>query len=145
MFESSDNTNLLPQIQFRVVAVVAGNADNLSGAEYDRRHVMILSDMLETLKPQYIVGTCSLKAGIEKQPELDYKTIVFSQVGPPGFYTDDNPYVFGFHLNSDFYPSHTVRKLGFSASSGKGTASQPIKVIYRTKSEFFFFNLQLRY
>lgn len=138
MFESSDNTNLLPQIQFRVVAVVAGNADNLSGAEYDRRHVMILSDMLETLKPQYIVGTCSFKAGIEKQPALDYKTIVFSQVGPPGFYTDDNPYVFGFHLNSDVYPSHTVRQLVFSVSSGKGTASQPIKVIYRTKSEFFF-------
>lgn len=70
-----------------------------------------------------------------------HKTMLMAQVGPPNFYTDGNPYLFGFHINSDMYPQAAVQTLGFYANENLGGSTglqkQPIKVVYRTKSAFF--------
>ena len=124
-------------IQFRLVSLIAGNADALGATQYGLQHSALLSAALEATKAQYIVGTCSFASSYEKQPALDYKTIVMAQVGPPGYYQDNNPYVFGAHINSDDYPIHTVRALGFRAAERNSTSRQPVRVIYRTQSEFF--------
>mmetsp|Transcript_4208 Transcript_4208/g.6153 ORF Transcript_4208/g.6153 Transcript_4208/m.6153 type:complete len:975 (-) Transcript_4208:117-3041(-) len=125
-------------VQFRLVSIVSGNQVNLDESEYNRRHVMLLNSTLETLKPQYIVGTCSWDAYLEKGPALAYKTIISTQVGPPEFYEDKNPYVFGMHINSDMYPQPAVQELKFFAETLPGGLSdQPMRVIYRNKSGFF--------
>eukprot|EP00521_Asterionellopsis_glacialis_P009047 CAMPEP_0195283310 /NCGR_PEP_ID=MMETSP0707-20130614/1897_1 /TAXON_ID=33640 /ORGANISM="Asterionellopsis glacialis, Strain CCMP134" /LENGTH=975 /DNA_ID=CAMNT_0040342455 /DNA_START=118 /DNA_END=3045 /DNA_ORIENTATION=- len=125
-------------VKFRLVSIVSGNQVNLGADEYDRRHVMLLNSTLEALKPQYIVGTCSWHAAIEKGPALAHKTILSTQVGPPSFYEDKNPYVFGIHINSDNYPQPAVQELRFFAENlPGGVSSQPMRVIYRTKSSFF--------
>lgn len=128
------------QVNFRLISVVAGNTDALLGVEdYDARHVALLNSLLETVKPQYIVGTCSWKAELEKEPALEHKTILMAQVGPPGFYNDEeNDYVFGFHINSDKYPQPALDTLNMYANQQAfRREKQPIKVLYRTKSEFF--------
>lgn len=125
-------------VNFHLVSVVAGNPASLSEEEYNRRHVMILKSMLSSLQAPYIVGTCSFASSIEKGPALEHKAIVMAQVGPPSFYTDGNPYVFGFHINSDTYPLPNVRALQFLAAEREGgPGSIPISVISRTRSEFF--------
>ena len=58
---------------------------------------------------QYIAGTCSFAAAIERDLARNLKRMVLTMVGPPGFYKDGpdgtavNPYVFGIHINSDMY------------------------------------------
>lgn len=131
-------TYFLIQIQFRFVSVVAGNSDNLSTSEYNKRHAELLDGLLNTLTPQYIVGTCTFKADLERDIALRHKTILMAQVGPPGFYETGNPYVFGLHLNSDAYAQPALQALNFYAESQKVPKSHlPVKVIYRTESEFF--------
>jgi hypothetical protein len=131
------NQDHFVQIQF--VSVIAGNPASLSEGEYDRRHDQILRSMITTLEAPYIVGSCSFASAVEKGPAEDLKAIVTAQVGPPGFYTDNNPYVFGFHINSDSYPLPNIQSLGFLAKEVQGGApSIPVRVIYRTKSEFFY-------
>jgi len=50
-----------------------------------------------------------------------------------------NPYVFGIHVNSDSYPLPALQALRFHlASTGDPVSKQPINVIYRDKSEFFY-------
>lgn len=125
-------------VKLRLVSVVAGNPATLSEEEYKRRHKMILRSLLTSLEAPYIIGTCSFASSIEKDPALEHKAILMAQVGPPGFYLDGNPYVFGFHINSDTYPLPNVRALEFlAAKSEAGLSSIPITVISRTKSEFF--------
>jgi len=126
-------------VSFHLTSVVAGNPASLSTQEYERRHVQLLKSMIETLNAPYIVGTCSFAAAIEKQPAREHQAIVMSQVGPPGFYADENPYVFGFHINSDDYPLPAVQSLGFlAAETEEGPAGIPVRIVYRTKSEFFY-------
>ena len=126
-------------VSFHLVSIVAGNPANLSEDEYDRRHVQILKSAMSALDSPYIVGSCSFASAIEKEPARELKAIVMAQVGPPGFYTEGNPYVFGFHINSDTYPLPNVQSLSFLAQELEGGASKiPVRVIYRTKSEFFY-------
>jgi hypothetical protein len=125
-------------VQFHFVSAVAGNPANLSEDEYARRHDQILKSLLNETRAPYIVGSCSFSSDQDKGPALEYQAMVLSQVGPPAFYKDKNPYVFGFHINSDTYPLPNVQELGFLASNlPGGPASIPVRVIYRTKSEFF--------
>ena len=129
-------------VRFHLISVIAGNPTNLSEEEYDRRHDQILRSMIVELNAPYIAGTCSFASEVEKQPAKDLQAIVLAQVGPPGFYTDQNPYVFGIHINSDMYPLPNVQVLDFLAQDTtkipNGPSSIPVKVIYRTKSEFFY-------
>mmetsp|Transcript_42994 Transcript_42994/g.103963 ORF Transcript_42994/g.103963 Transcript_42994/m.103963 type:complete len:1227 (+) Transcript_42994:445-4125(+) len=141
---SSTTTTQVPAshfAQFRLVSVVAGNPAAISVDEYERRHVQLLSSMLETLKAPYIVGTCSFVSALEKAPANEHKAILMAQVGPPTFYEDSqaSPYVFGFHINSDKYPLPSVRSLAFWARREHpgGPANVPVRVISRTESEFF--------
>lgn len=128
--------------QFHFVSVVAGNPAALSEQEYNRRHVQILTSMVSYLDAPYIVGSCSFASDIEKLVANEHKAFLMAQVGPPGFYTDNNPYLFGFHINSDLYPIPNVRSLAFLANKdGRGgprVSKVPIKVVYRTKSDFFY-------
>jgi hypothetical protein len=128
-------------VQFHLVSVIAGNPGALSEEEYDRRHAQLLKSMITTLDAPYIVGTCSFASSIEKQVAEDHKAILMAQVGPPGYYEEKNPYVFGFHINSDLYPLPNVQSLIFLADQQKrnGLATDiPVRFIYRTKSEFFY-------
>jgi hypothetical protein len=121
-----------------LISVVAGNHLGLNPADYDKRHKMLLQSLLVTIQPQYIIGTCSQKSSLETDLALQHKTILMAQVGPPSFYRNDNPYVFGFHVNSDLYPLPAVQTLSFYATQQMGgAAKQPVKVLYRTQSEFF--------
>lgn len=120
-------------IQFRLVSIVSGNADYISRTFYGDRHSRVLASTLAALKPQYIIGTCSFASIHEDKVAGEYKTMLLAQVGPPSYYQSGNPYLFGFHLNSDSYPLPAVRALGFTASK-----NQPIVVMYRTISEFFY-------
>ena len=132
-------------VQFRLVSLVAGNADQLGADAYGRQHDQVLRAALQATQAQYIVGTCSFASAYDKPPARDYQTMVLAQVGPPGYYQDDsppNPYVFGVHINSDEYPLPTVRALGFRAAAAASVsehalADQPVRVLYRTQSEFF--------
>ena len=135
-------------VRFHLISVIAGNPTNLTESEYDKRHDEILRSMITELNAPYIAGTCSFASAVEKQPAKDLGSIVLTQVGPPGFYEPDkdtgeiNPYVFGIHINSDLYPAPNVQVLDFLAQDSKkikgGPSSIPVKVIYRTKSEFFY-------
>ena len=124
-------------VQFRFVAVVAGSIAN--DVEAGQEHEAILKSMLETLNPQYIMGTCTFVATLEQQIALDYKRILMAQVGPPDFYTTDNPYVFGFHLSSDNYGRPAMQALRFYATSQLkgGLSAQPVRIIYQSEPDFF--------
>lgn len=137
-------------VQFRLVSIIAGNADQLGATEYGVQHERVLRAALAATQARYIVGTCSFASAYDKAPALVHQTMVLAQVGPPGYYSDvaTNPYIFGVHINSDDYPLPTVRALGFRAALADADAShssshksvleeQPVRVIYRTKSEFF--------
>ena len=138
-------------VQFRLVSIIAGNADQLGATEYGVQHERVLKAALAATQARYIVGTCSFASVYDKAPALAHKTMVLAQVGPPGYYSDVamNPYIFGVHINSDDYPLPTVQALGFRAAladaathSGSSNRKsvleeQPVRVIYRTKSEFF--------
>lgn len=129
-------------VQFHFVSVVAGNPAAMTEEEYNQRHEQILNSMISYLDAPYIVGSCSFASTIEKQIADDNEAFLMAQVGPPGFYTDNHPYVFGFHINSDLYPLPNVQSLSFlidrNARDGGDASEIPIKVIYRTKSEFFY-------
>jgi hypothetical protein len=138
-------------VTFHLISVIAGNPATLSEGEYARRHVQLLSSMLTSSLTSslmssldmhtapYIIGSCSFASAMEQEPAREHKAILMAQVGPPGFYTEGNPYVFGFHINSDTYPLPSVQSLGFWANDQEGgPASIPVRVIYRSKSEFFY-------
>lgn len=122
-------------IKFSMVSIVAGNPAALTAEEYERRHLQMLRAALEATGAPYIIGTCSFLAEKEKGPAEEYQAIIATQVGPPGFYRPENsnPYVFGFHINSDDYPLPNVQELDFL-----GDKSIPVRVVYRSQSEFFF-------
>jgi hypothetical protein len=132
-------TKTCSQVQFRFIAVIAGNANNISEEEYSQHHIWYLNSSLEAVKPQYIVGTCSEKSAPEPYFAVLHRTILMAQVGPPDYYSGDNPYLFGFHINSDAYPQAAVQTLGVHAEETVvgGLEMQPVKVVYRTKSAFF--------
>ena len=123
------------RVMFSLTSVVAGNPAALSVEEYERRHEQLLRILLNNTGAPYIIGTCSFSSEVEKLPAADYEAILMAQVGPPGFYKPEtsNPYVFGFHINSDEYPLPNVQELSFL-----GNKSTPVRVIYRSQSEFFF-------
>ena len=132
-------------VQFRHVSVIAGNPAALGTAEYNRRHTQLLESMVTELGAQYIAGTCSFAAEIEKESARRLKRMVLTMVGPPGFYKDGddgssvNPYVFGIHINSDTYGIPAIQQLAFLPN---GPETIPIRIIYRKQSEFFFSTCQ---
>eukprot|EP00957_Ditylum_brightwellii_P003821 290209-Ditylum_brightwellii.AAC.1 len=112
--ESEEPSNLAEDcLRFRLVSVIGGNPNSIGTSLYSDQHVAVLDSMLETLKPQYIMGTCTSVSSLEKALALKHKTVLMAQVGPPGFYKDNNPYVFGIHVNSDTYPLPALQSLRF--------------------------------
>lgn len=74
------------------------------------------------------------------EPELAqrYATILMAQVGSPSFYREANPYVFGMHIDSDFYPVPLVQTLSLHSNRQPGGPSkQPVTVLYSNESEFY--------
>jgi 7 transmembrane sweet-taste receptor of 3 GCPR/Tyrosine-protein kinase ephrin type A/B receptor-like len=129
-------------VQWRFVSLIAGNADQMGKDVYGRHHAAVLTSAVQALEASYIVGGCSFVAAFEKEPALLTKTMVLAQVGPPGFYADDNPYLFGVHINSDEYPIPAIRDMGFAAAAvpvedPTSLTRQPVIVVYRNQSEFF--------
>jgi hypothetical protein len=127
-------------VQFRFVAVVAGSTASADNYQAEQDHKTILKSMIETLNPHYIMGTCTFVASYERQIALEYKRILVAQVGPPSFYTTDNPYVFGFHVSSNGYGTPGIQALRFYASSRLhkgGLSAQPIRIIYQSEPDFF--------
>lgn len=128
-------------VNFHLVSVVAGNPSAMAAEEYERRHLQILESMIVTLDAPYIVGTCSFASAIEKVAADRHSAIVMAQVGPPSFYRDDppHPYLFGIHIDSDTYPLPNTQSLQFWADQRPGgPAAVPVRVIYRTQSDFFY-------
>ncbi len=128
-------------VKFRLVSIVAGNIYN-DGETYKDAHITLLDSVLAEIEnAHYIIGSCSQHSVNDKPVALKRQKIVISQVGPPGFYMDvkNNPYVFGIHVNSDTYPLPALQALKFHLqATGKSTSQQPVSVIYRDKSEFFY-------
>ena len=128
-------------VGFRLISVVAGNPVYLGNEAYLALHKQLLNATLEATAGEFrfIIGTCSNYASIEKELAMAHETILTAQVGPPAFYTpSENPWVFGFHVNSDDYTAASIRKLQFMAKSLPfGMVRQAVRVIYRTSSVFF--------
>jgi hypothetical protein len=129
-------------VKFRLISIVGGNNKNTSDEFYTEVHKILLDSVLATVdNAQFIIGSCSFASVADKPIALKRKKIVISQVGPPGFYMDvqQNAYVFGIHVNSDTYPLPALRALQFHLNSaGTATSLQPVRVLYRDKSEFFY-------
>lgn len=123
-------------VKFRLIEIVAGSRDIL-GKNYNNVHEEVFRKALNLYQPDYITGTCSQAASAEKEPAREYETFLFSMVGPPGFYRDENPWLFGIHLNSNEYVSEAVHQLDQLHDEEK-RKNFPINVIHRTESEFFF-------
>lgn len=132
--------------QFRLVTIFVGNSNALGIPAYNALHQTLLRDALENIRPQFIVGTCSPLANNEKELAREYQVALIAAVGPPGFYADANPWVFGFHIDSDEYTLAAVRSLYFWSTAQKEEYNKPsqfpISVIYRTQSEFFYSTCQ---
>mmetsp|Transcript_17634 Transcript_17634/g.41658 ORF Transcript_17634/g.41658 Transcript_17634/m.41658 type:complete len:631 (-) Transcript_17634:171-2063(-) len=132
-------------VQFRLVSAVAGNSNALPSQEYAVRHERVLSDLLaaHASGAAYIIGSCSFAAESDKAPALAARRIVLAQIGPPGFYQSDtaHAYTFGMHVDSDTYPLAAVRELNLrvvAESESSDPADQPVRVVYRDRSEFFY-------
>jgi len=129
-------------IKFRLISIVGGNPNNIGNDAYSEIHSQILDSTLKTVNnTQYILGSCSFASLADKPVALANQKVVISQVGPPGFYMDveTNPYVFGIHVNSDTYPLPALSALTFQLNSKQvPTSTQQVRVLYRTKSEFFY-------
>ena len=118
--------------------MVAGNTNNLTWQEYNERHQVVLESLLQTVRPQYIIGTCTQKSMLEPDLARQYATILMAQVGPPSFYKTENPYVFGMHVNSDLYAAPMIQALTlYSNRQPDGPSQQPATVLYSTESEFY--------
>ncbi|KAL7576618.1 hypothetical protein ACA910_005556 [Epithemia clementina (nom. ined.)] len=136
-------------VGFRLISIVAGNPSYLGNDAYVALHQQLLNATLHATntntnttassRMRYIIGTCSNYADVEAPLALEHETILTAQVGPPKYYANHNPWIFGFHVNSDDYAAASIRKLQFWAQSQPGgVAQQPVRVIYRTESEFFY-------
>lgn len=133
------------RIGFRLVSVIAGVQGQ---SDYAAKHELVLRKLLEQEpgkgKPQYIVGTCPAGVSVERELSLEYETMLLAVVGPPGYYDPSyNPWIYGLPLSSDDYPLDAVRRLSIHANQvvqdkAAFLKNQPIKVIYRTTSEFFY-------
>ncbi|CAB9529785.1 hypothetical protein SEMRO_2623_G332940.1 [Seminavis robusta] len=103
-------------LQFRLVVAISGNSQQLSPDVYATTHEDLLESMVVSLKPQYILGSCSFVAKHDdKRIAGKRQTMVLSQVGPDIFYTQDsNDYVFGVHVRSETYGLPAFQALKFS-------------------------------
>ncbi|CAB9525581.1 Gamma-aminobutyric acid (GABA) B receptor [Seminavis robusta] len=122
-------------LQFRLVVAISGNYQQLPPEVYARTHGDLLESMVVSLKPQYILGSCSYVAKYDKKIAGKRQTIVLSQVGPDIFYTQDsNDYVFGVHIRSETYGLPAFQALKFSVED---RTKQKIRILHRDRSEFF--------
>jgi hypothetical protein len=124
--------------QIRFISVISGTIDD-DKSDRKNLHTQLLRSMLETHKPQYILGTCSDVADQERAVALEYQTILIAQVGMPSFYSMNNPYVFGFHVSSDLYGFSSLSAVRFYASAkiDTGLAEQPVRILYRSDPDFY--------
>mmetsp|Transcript_13530 Transcript_13530/g.22205 ORF Transcript_13530/g.22205 Transcript_13530/m.22205 type:complete len:954 (-) Transcript_13530:19-2880(-) len=128
-------------IKFRLISIIGGNSNNIGNDAYSVVHEQILDGIFQNVdNVHFILGSCSSSAENDKPIALKHAKIVLSQVGPPGFYMDvaNNPYVFGIHVNSDAYTLPALKALQFRLDAmGESTKNQPVRVVYRDRSEFF--------
>ena len=111
-------------LKFRFIVGVPGNSKHLSVEQYQYQHQHLLESLLVDIQPQYILGSCSFFASYDKPLAGLYKTILLSQVGPTGYYTQDsNDYVFGIHIPSDTYGIPAYQALKFSLNRNTNTNS----------------------
>lgn len=128
-------------IKFRLSSIIGGNNNNIGNDAYSMLHEEILDEAFQQVNNvHFILGSCSFASANDKPGALKHAKIVLSQVGPPGFYMDvaNNPYVFGIHVNSDTYSLPALKALQFHLDAmGESTKNQPVRVVYRDRSEFF--------
>lgn len=126
-------------VKFRFIVGIAGNSRQLAPDVYAVAHQELLESMLLTLTPQYILGSCSFYAALDKPLAGKYQTVVLAQVGPESFYAvDSNEYVFGIHIPSETYGIPAFHALRFSLQEKESRTNQKIRIIYRDRSEFFY-------
>lgn len=132
--------NLDHYVQFRFVAAIAGNARQLSPADYERAHQKMLESLLIDLSPQYILGTASFEAFMEKELAGRYKTILLAQVGPQSFYEGptSNDHIFGIHIPSEDYGIPAFQALRFRIESEEERKIKKLRIVYRDRTEFFY-------
>eukprot|EP00984_Skeletonema_dohrnii_P029715 scaffold20560_cov93-Skeletonema_dohrnii-CCMP3373.AAC.3 len=128
-------------IKFRLISIIGGNNNNIGNDAYSVVHEQILDEVFQNVdNVHFMLGSCSFASANDKPMALKHAKIVLSQVGPPGFYMDvaNNPYVFGIHVNSDTYSLPALKALQFRLdATGESTKKQPVRVVYRDRSEFF--------
>eukprot|EP00985_Skeletonema_marinoi_P006921 scaffold3024_cov115-Skeletonema_marinoi.AAC.7 len=128
-------------IKFRLISIIGGNNNNIGNDAYSAVHEEILDEVFQNVdNVHFMLGSCSFASANDKPMALKHAKIVLSQVGPPGFYMDvaNNPYVFGIHVNSDTYSLPALKALQFHLdATGESTKKQPVRVVYRDRSEFF--------
>mmetsp|Transcript_3190 Transcript_3190/g.6725 ORF Transcript_3190/g.6725 Transcript_3190/m.6725 type:complete len:965 (+) Transcript_3190:114-3008(+) len=128
-------------IKFRLISIIGGNNNNIGNDAYSVVHEEILDEVFQNVdNVHFMLGSCSFASANDKPMALKHAKIVLSQVGPPGFYMDvaNNPYVFGIHVNSDTYSLPALKALQFHLdATGESTKKQPVRVVYRDRSEFF--------
>jgi hypothetical protein len=119
-------------VKFQLISVVAFSPE---------QHTEILTDMVEAIKPQYIIGTCSPAATLEREIAEKYQTMLVAQVGPPEFYKNggSNTYLFGFHLSSEKYTKAAMQALCFHAITDilGGPPAQPVRILHRNEGDLF--------
>ncbi|CAB9528586.1 expressed unknown protein [Seminavis robusta] len=125
-------------VQFRFLAGVAGNRNQLGPDAYATAHQTMLRILLEDVKPNYILGTRSFDAALERPIAGEYRTMLLAQVGPQSFYTsssESNHHIFGAHIPSEGYGIPAFQALRFAVNTDR---QQPIRIVYRDRSEFFY-------
>ena len=131
-------------VQFRLVSVIAGDYVKMGPDAYNQRHQALLRNLIEDLDVHFIIGTCSKLAHNEPEIANNTSTMLLAQVGPPSFYRNSiNPWLFGLHVSSDEYTVDATRRLQFWVDEEqRSPATQPVRIMYRSKSEFFFSTCQ---
>eukprot|EP00984_Skeletonema_dohrnii_P009559 scaffold3657_cov114-Skeletonema_dohrnii-CCMP3373.AAC.5 len=128
-------------IKFRLISIIGGNSNNIGNDAYSVVHEQMLDEVFQNVdNVHFILGSCSSASENDKSMALKHAKIVLSQVGSPGYYLDvaNNPYVFGIHVNSDTYTLPALKALQFHLDEkGESTKNQPVRVVYRDRSEFF--------
>ena len=123
------------RLQIRLVVGIAGNSQQMDPTDHAQVHGDMLESLILQYNPQYILGSCSFHAALDKPIAGKYERILVSQVGPYSYYQDDsNEYVFGAHIPSETYGLPAYQAFKFSVTN---RTRQKIRIVHRDRSDFF--------